>query len=158
MRTKVGFRSAGRENYNDFCEKNKDVQLSFSEWKEIIYMYSDLFRKQILDTGRMMKLPMGVGEFSINKKIRKKFVKFDGKERINLPIDWKKTKERGKKVYSFNHHTEGYSFSWLWVKKNSRIMFSTLWYFKANRKTSRLLAKYLNSEQNYHHKYCEWFK
>ena len=43
-------------------------------------------------------------------------VTVDGKDRVALPIDWQKTKERGKVIYNFNYHTDGYFFGWMWFK------------------------------------------
>ena len=57
----------------------------------------------------------------------------DGKEFVNLPIDWQKTKEKGKVIYNFNYHTEGYFFGWMWFKQTARFKNSDLWYFKPSR-------------------------
>ena len=64
-----------------------------------------------------------------NKKKRKKIINVDGKEIINLPIDWQKTKQKGKVIYNFNFHTEGYFFGWMWFKDSARLRHSDLWYF-----------------------------
>jgi hypothetical protein len=55
-----------------------------------------------------VKLPFGFGEISINKK-KEKDIKGNN-EFINLPIDWKRLKEKGKLIYNFNYDTEGYFF------------------------------------------------
>ena len=110
MRIKIDWRSASKENYNNFCKKNPSIKLTFDEWRDIIYTYNEAFKEYILETGERAKLPFGFGEFSINKKKRRKMKGVDGKEFVNLPIDWKKTKEKGKRIYNFNFHTEGYFF------------------------------------------------
>ena len=53
----------------------------------------------------------------------------DGKEFVNLPVDWQKTKQKGKIIYNFNFHTEGYFFGWIWFKESTRIRNINLWYF-----------------------------
>ena len=93
MRTKVDWRSSSKDNYNNFCKKHPTIKLSFDEWRNIIYSYTDGFKEYILETGEKAKLPFGFGEFSINKKKRRKMKGVDGKEFINLPVDWKKTRE-----------------------------------------------------------------
>lgn len=158
MRTKVDWRSASKENYNNFCKKNPSVKLSFDEWRNIIYLYLDSFKEYILETGEKSKLPFGFGEFSINKKKRRKIKGVDGKEFVNLPIDWKKTKEKGKRIYNFNFHTEGYFFGWMWFKDSARLKNTDLWYFKPSRTTSRMLSHYLKTNDRYQHIYCEWKK
>jgi nucleoid DNA-binding protein len=158
MRTKVDWRSASKENYNNFCKKNPSVKLSFDEWRNIVYLYLDAFKEYILETGEKAKLPFGFGEFSINKKKRRKIKGVDGKEFVNLPIDWKKTKEKGKRIYNFNFHTEGYFFGWMWFKDSARLKHTELWYFKPSRTTSRMLSHYLKTNDRYQHIYCEWKK
>lgn len=158
MRTKVDWRSASKTNYNNFCKKNPSIKITFDEWRNIIYSFNDAFKIYILETGEKAKLPFGFGEFSINKKKRRKVKDVNGKEYINLPVDWKKTKEKGKIIYNFNYHTEGYFFGWVWFKESTRLRNSDLWYFKPSRTTSRLLSHYINTNEKYQHTYCEWKK
>lgn len=158
MRVHVDWRSASADNYKDFCKKHPAIKLSFDEWCKIIYAFNESFRDYVLETGEKAKFPYGFGEFSINKKKRKTMKVIDGKEYINLPLDWKKTKEKGKKIYNFNYHTEGYFFGWLWFKKAARIKNCDLWYFKPSRVTSRLLAHYLIVSGEYQRKYREWIQ
>ena len=109
-RVAVDWRSASKKSYEDFCKKNPLISLNFDEWKNILYSFNESFKHYILETGEREKLPTGFGEFSINKKKRKRSKDIDGKEFVNLPIDWVKTKEKGKRIYNFNYHTEGYFF------------------------------------------------
>lgn len=158
MRVKIDWRSASKENYNSFCKKHPSIKLTFDEWRNIIYSFNEAFKEYILETGERAKLPFGFGEFSINKKKRRKIKGVDGKEFVNLPIDWKKTKEKGKRIYNFNFHTEGYFFGWVWFKATARFKQCALWYFKPSRNTSRLLSHYLKTDDKYQHIYHEWKK
>lgn len=157
MRVKVDWRSASVENYKNFCKKHPSIKLTFDEWRNIIYSFNEAFRNYILETGEKAKLPFGFGEFSINKKKRRK-KKGLNNEFINLPIDWKKTKEKGKYIYNFNYHTEGFFFGWLWFKETSRLRNTKLWYFKPSRVTSRMLSHYIKTDEKYQHMYHEWKK
>ena len=157
MRTAVEYRSASKENYEDFCKKYKTISLSFDEWRGIIYSFNESFKEHILETGERAKFPFGFGEFTINKKKRKRTkIGEDGIEHINLPIDWIKTREKGKIIYNFNFHTEGYFFGWVWFKRTARFKNTDLWYFKPSRATSRLLAHYLKVNDKYKDIYKEW--
>ena len=160
MRVKVDWRSSSKDNYKDFCKNHPEIKLSFMEWKNIVFTFTDYFKEYILETGKKAKLPYGFGEFSINKKKRKriKVNPKNGKEFINLPIDWKKTKEKGKIIYNFNYHTEGYYFGWLWFKETVRFKHSRLWSFKPSRTTSRIITHYINVDSKYQHLYKEWNK
>jgi nucleoid DNA-binding protein len=78
-RVKVEWRSASKENYVDFCKKNSDIKISFDKWRNIIYSFNESFKIYILETGDKGRLPSGFGEFSINKKKRKKVSIYNGK-------------------------------------------------------------------------------
>lgn len=158
MRTHVDWRSSSRENYEDFCKKHSNISLTFDQWRNIIYLFNESFKEYILETGEKAKFPFGFGEFSINKKKRKRIKQnpVTKEEYINLPIDWQKTRERHKIIYNFNFHTEGYFFGWMWFKNTSRLKNSDLWSFKPTRATSRLLAHYIKINDKYQQIYREW--
>jgi len=159
MRTKIDWRSSSKDSYNNFCKKHSSIKLTYDEWRNILYTYNESFKEYILETGERVKLPFGFGEFSINKKKRRRLKNnVDGKEFVNLPIDWQKTKEKGKVIYNFNYHTEGYFFGWMWFKQTARFKNSDLWYFKPSRLTSRLLSHYLKTNDKYQNIYQEWKK
>ena len=157
-RVHIEWRSSSKENYINFCKKNPNIIITFNEWKNIVYQYNEYFKNYILETGEKARLPFGFGEFSVNKKKRKKFKNIKGEEYINLPVDWQKSKEKGKRIYNFNYHTEGYFFGWIWFKESARIKNVDLWYFKPSRITSRLLSHYIKTDDKYQHIYCEWKK
>lgn len=158
-RSKIDWRSASKNNYKDFCKKHPNISLSFTEWKNVVYVFNDYFRNYILETGDRVKMPYGFGDFSINKKKRKRIKERpDGKKFINMPIDWKATKEKGKYIYNFNHHTDGYYFGWHWFKNSARFKFSKLWYFKPTRDTSRLINHYITTDKKYQYLYKTWVK
>ena len=72
MRTAVDWRSSGKDEYQKFCKKNPSIKLSIDEWRNILYSFNESFKTYILETGDKARLPQGFGEFSVNKKIRKK--------------------------------------------------------------------------------------
>lgn len=156
MRVKVDWRSVSKENYDKFCKQNPNISLTFLEYKDIIYTFNENFREYILETGEKAKMPSGFGDFSIIKKKRKRVTIKDGVEYINLPIDWQKSREKGKRIYNFNYHTEGYFFGWYWFKRSARFKHSDLWFFKPFRTTSRLITEYINKDSLYQHVYREW--
>jgi nucleoid DNA-binding protein len=156
MRSAYGYRTGSLESHKEFCKKHPDVKLSYDEYRNIIYSFNYMFVEHILETGEKVKLPAGLGDFSINKRKRKKTININGVEMINLPIDWKKTKEKGKRIYNFNFHTEGYNFKWNWFKRSARFKHSDLFYFKPSRITSRLLGHYLKVDEKYQHTYATW--
>ena len=158
MRVAVDWRSASISNYKDFCKKNSTIKLTYDEWRIIIYTFNESFREYILETGDKAKLPFGIGEFSIFKKKRNVYKVVNGEVHTNLPIDWKKSREKGKRIYNFNYHTEGYFFGWIWFRLTARFKLFDLWYFRPARTTSRLLSHYVTTNDNYQHLYREWKK
>lgn len=154
MRVKTEYRMVSKESYEIFVKKNPTIKLDYPTWKAIIYEYNYSFRDEILESGLKSKLPWGVGEFAVKKVKLKKIVNYDGKDRIQLPVDWKKSKEMGKKIYHFNYHTEGYRFAYKWFIDSARFKNSNLFVFKPYRDSSRLIARYI--EKGYGKKYLEW--
>jgi nucleoid DNA-binding protein len=156
-RPKRQYRSTSKSCYEDFCKKNPGINITFQKWKEIIYSHNEMLIKHILETGQAVKLPYGFGKLSVNKKKPKATRKWNGKMYINLPIDWKKTKETGKRVYHMNTHTDGYKFRWIWFGKTARFQNSDVWNFKPARVISRLLPVYLRqTDKSYKDLYVEW--
>lgn len=157
MRVKVDWRSGSSEQYKHFCKENPDIKISKDEWLNIIYSFSDMFRTYLLETGKKGKLPGGLGEFAVSKKKRKLTKRLpNGKEVINLAIDWKRTKQAGKVIYHLNYHTGGYFFGWKWLKRYCRLSGADLWYFKPCRSTSRLIKHYIATDEKYQHLYLNW--
>lgn len=142
-RVKVEYRTASKKVYDKFCAKHPEVKISYDKWKEVIHTFSHLFRDYILETGDRAKLPWGLGVFSISKKKIKKLKRHDGREYINLPIDWPKTIKAGKRIYNFNTHTDGYRFKWMTFPREYRFTHSDIWNFKPCRDSSRKIAEYL---------------
>lgn len=155
MRNKVQYRMASKENYNLFLQENPKIKLSFLEWSNIIYSFNYEFRDEILETGDIHKLPWGFGELAISKKKRKpKVVDPTGIERVNLPVDWAKSRKAGKRIYHMNFHTNGFTFKWKWFPRTGRFKHHKLWVFKPSRVSSRLITHYIN--KGYAAKYKEW--
>lgn len=159
MRVKVQYRSASSEAYEAFCRDYPKLVIPKDVWRALLQEINYTYRDYILQTGEKLRLPHGFGDLSINKKKNKRtrIDPKDGKEKICMPIDWAATKKKGKRVYNFNSHTEGYYFGWVYFSDSSRIIYPHLWRFKASRTSSRLLGKYLKDpDHTYQHMYREW--
>lgn len=156
-RSAVDWASNRTANYKEFCINYPDIKISIEQWRNILYSFSEEFKFYVLETGEKAKLPFGLGTFTIEKKKRKQYkTTLAGKEYINLPVDWVKTKEKGKIIYNFNYHTEGYFFGWRWFRSKGTFYLCDLWDFKPSRITSRLLAHYIKSDNKYMNLYKEW--
>lgn len=158
-RVRVAYRSASKEAYNNFCTSHPEVSLTYLQWKQIIYTYNYAFRDYILETGERVKLPWGLGSFTISKRKTKRSVIFKGEEKMILPINWPKSIELGKRVYILNTHTDGYRYKWTWFPNDARIYQAFIWVFKPSRITSRKLAEYLKKPSSpYPQIYKQWIR
>lgn len=155
-RVSTEYRTASRSTFKRFQEAHPNVDITYNTWCNIIYTFNYNFREYLLTTGTKAKYPYGFGDFAITKWRPLKKVKLeDGKEIISLPVDWKKTKEYGEKIYHMNYNTEGHKFKWQWFLKKATFYKSDIWMFKPSRQTSRLLKHYLDIPGQ-HHKYHQW--
>lgn len=157
-RVKRQYISDGKEAYEDFTREYPEFKIDSKTWRNILREINFTYRDYALQTGERTKLPCGFGDISINKqKSCKIYVDKNGKEKIPLSINWKATKEKGKRIYNLNDHSEGYRFGWVFFRKTGRLKFSDCWTFKASRDSSRLLAKYIKDEAGgYQYRYRQW--
>jgi nucleoid DNA-binding protein len=155
-RPRVDYRTTSKATYLKFLQVHPTIKITYKKWCEVIRTFNESFRDYVLETGDRCKLPFGFGDVSISKKMTKRFRMVEGEEKIALPIDWKRTKEKGKRVYIFNDHTDGYRFRWYWFKDNLRLKGAKYLVFKPSRITSRKLAEYLKKNPYYQHLYKEW--
>lgn len=157
MRVPVEWRSASRECYAKFCEGHPHIKLTFRQWGDIIYGFNYAFRDYILETGERVKMPWGIGDFTISKKRRRdRYTCQDGHQFLIAPIDWEKTRKKGKRVFNFNLHTDGWGFKWKWFVRTGRMAYADIWYFKPSRISSRLIKHYVSQGDVYQDKYQEW--
>lgn len=157
MRVKVDWRQNSKENFKIFTKSFPQYKITYKEFDEIIRTFNGMCREYCLETGNKVRLPAGMGDIGINKKKRKKTVTVNNKEHISLPIDWIKTRETGKTIYNFNHHTEGYYYGWIWWKEHAHFEGAALFRYKSSRVSSRMIAQRIKSHPKYHNLvYKEW--
>ena len=132
------FNTCSQSDYKMYKEKSKH-KVDYELYKKINLTANTFLSEKILE-GKRIKLPFGLSDVFINK-YKQELKSKDGK--LNLPIDWKKSKELGKRVYHLNHHTDGFTFKWFWAKSEAKFKFKELWAFKAVRKNTRAIKKIL---------------
>jgi hypothetical protein len=142
-RVKVEYNTIARTTYDKFCKANPSIKVSFRDWVKVIRSFNSQIREYIIETGHKFYLPEGFGPITIIKYKGAKSSNVNGEEKITRPIDWKKTRQVGKRVYIMNSHTDGYRFKWWWYQLESRIEGFKCWAFYPSRMASRNLAKKL---------------
>ena len=163
---KKEYRTYSRENYDRFLKEYniKEDDLPFSKWKANLSTCNWMWIEYALRTGMKVNLPFGFGPLAVNKKMLKRFKEYtdsEGQKKkvINLRIDWKKTKELGKRVYHTNEHTDGFNFKWMWFSEEARFYLANLYVFNPGRYASRAINKYLKKPgADFKSLYMEWQK
>jgi hypothetical protein len=138
----------GHRNYifdEKFWKKiseEKKIDLSYKQARAIIDKSNDVVADIVIGEQDGFKLPFGLGYIAATKFIPK-----------NPAIDWKKTKELGKKVYFANLHTLGFSIRVIWygfVKDgNKSTSFRNIYMFKTSEYLSKKLVKSFSSGKQY---------
>ena len=117
-------------------------------------------QKLIVEKGLVFRLPFGLGRVLCKKYKPKLKLDENGKvETKNLPVDWKKSKDRWAEmwpgltlkemkpipnkplIYCLNEHSGGYRYVIFWEKTSCRVLNNRVYNFVPNRKNHRHLAK-----------------
>lgn len=152
---KADLRTDSQSAYERFCEANPDVKISKQKWAAVVRGFNESIIDYILETGEKVRLPWGVGALSVSKFKPRRTKIFEGKEYINLAVDWAATKRLGKRTYHLNAHTDGNRFKWYWFRKDCMIDFSPVRFFKPCKSASHKLAAYLKGNPE---KYGQMYK
>lgn len=131
-----------KEAYKDYPYRHKPkhkYHIDSATYFQIAYDINKEIMEFLMDTGKELKLPHGVGKLRVLKKktpsqLNKKM------------IDWKKTKELGKVIYHKNTHSGEYYGKWYWDKRFALVKNKTLFNFDATRTNNRKLASKIKNE------------
>lgn len=128
-----------KEHILDTKRRKTWYDVPFKKFSNFLTEANTILSDKIINDAYEHNLGSRLGVLSIRKKRK---VSLDTK---HLPINWKLTKELGKKVYHLNEHTNGYRFGWMW-DKTGVLKYKYFWKFRPTRKNTRALAKVLNNE------------
>jgi hypothetical protein len=134
--------------YKKYCKDQNIEPVDYRMYKKVLTTSNQILSEKVLD-GKRIKLPFGLSDVFINK-YKQEVKNQDGK--VNLPIDWKRTKEFGKKIYHLNKHTDGFIFKWFWAKGDAKFKFKDLWSFKAVRKNTRAINNKIKQGEELNYK------
>ena len=86
--------------------------IDYSTYASIIKTFNKQLMDKILNDAFEFEMPYRLGTL----RIKKTKTWFDPK---TMKVDWKKTKEIGKRVYHMNEHTNYFNFRFFWKKKTA---------------------------------------
>lgn len=159
MKVKREFQTTSKANYTRFLKEQNltEKDLSYKKFSQVLKTCNWMWIEYALLSGGKVRLPHGFGDIAVNKKMLARFKEWEGKQYVNLKIDWATTKKIGKRVYHTNEHTDGYNFKWTWFPGSSKIHLADVYVFKPCRYASRALAKYIKKPgATYKDNYLEW--
>lgn len=159
-RKKKEYRTYSKERYMEFLKEYKvsEKELPYSKFCKNLEVCNWMFIEYALRTGQKVILPYGFGPIVVNKKKLNKYKEYNGKTYVNLRVNWKKTREYGKKIYHTNEHSDGYNFRWIWFPTEAKTHLADLYAFKPGRYASRAINKYIRKSGEFKELYLEWVK
>lgn len=150
----------------DFYMKNcaAPVNMSRQTYYDILQDINSAAMECVLYENMELDMPR-LGGIRIRRYKRKlKLDKNGDLKTINIPVDYKATKElwardtqakeKKKLIFNFNEHSNGFSYRFWWDKRTSNQKNQSKYYFRATRKNKRELAKIVK-DSNIRHKYYD---
>ena len=141
---KIGPTLGLKDSYKDFknTEKLGDYfKIDYKTYRAVCESFNKLTVEDILFNTGEFKLPHRLGSIRIQKK-KMNFTK------EALKVDWKASRELGKRVYHMNDHSDNYRYKWYWKKTNAIVQNKSLYSFTASRANKRELARIIKNEKS----------
>ena len=90
--------------------KTIDSKVSYSRYKRILDRFNEIVKQDVLERSEAFKMPYGLGMICIVKYKPKSYTD------KSLSVDYKSSKEEGKRIYHLNEHSNGYKYRLYWSK------------------------------------------
>lgn len=125
----IDIRTGSSKCFAVFKEQNPNINITLTQYRNILKKLNKYYLDFLFETGKKIVLPYGLGELLITKyklSAKPRYDK-DGNLYVKRAVNWGATKKEGVIVYHMNDHSDGYSYRFLWLKKNSKIPWAILW-------------------------------
>lgn len=96
--------------YKSFLDENKPIEVSYFDFKRILDTMSRIIQEELLNKSEGFKMPYGLGYVQICKYLPKNY------ESQSLSVDYKSSKEFGKRIFHLNEHSDGYKYRLFWSR------------------------------------------
>jgi hypothetical protein len=138
---KIGPTLGLRDSYKEFKKQELGYfDIDYKTYRAINEEFNKEVVKYILMDAGEFELPYRLGSI----RIQKKKMKFSPD---SMKVDWKATRETGKRVYHLNDHSDNYRYKWYWKKSNAIVQNKSLYSFTASRANKRELARLIKNEK-----------
>lgn len=128
------------DDYREEIEEGSPYDVSRETFYALCEDYFKYIADLLMEQAAVVQLPYRLGHLFIDKSRSKDFNK--------LAVDWKTSKELGKKVYHLNKHTDGFKYKFTWSKQRCIVKNKGLYRFKACRENVRHLATIIKGKQH----------
>ncbi len=115
--------------------------LDRSTFKSIIDDFISYNMDLVINNGMSFKFGSSIGELFVHKK------KIDFSNKKTVRIDFKSTREMGRKVYHLNEHSDGFNYLFRWKKIESRCPYLNMYEFVPSRRNKRDLASSIKNKK-----------
>lgn len=127
--------------YKLFREANKDID--YNTYKSVLEQFNKTLMDDLLLNSNIIKLPYGLGYVSIVKYKPKTMTE------KSLSVDYKASKEYGKRIYHLNEHSDGYKYRLYWSKVPKTFPDRYRYQLCLVRNNKRKLAQLIFNKQDY---------
>ena len=119
------------------------VEVDYSLYKRILDEMCKVILEHVLERSEGFKMPYGLGFIQIGKYTPKSI------SSQSLSVDYKSSKEYGKRIYHLNEHSDGYKFRLYWSKIPRTFPDRYKYQLSLVRKNKRDLAKLIFNKHDY---------
>lgn len=127
--------------YRAYNKINENVP--YSRYKRILDEFNKVVKDEILERSQLFKMPYWLGSVCIVKYKPKSYTD------KSLSVDYKSSKQEGKKIYHLNEHSNGYKYRLYWTKIPRTFSNRYMYQIQLVRENKRHLAQLIFNKQDY---------
>lgn len=90
--------------------KETGLEVPYMRFKRILDKFNENIKDSLLNASEVFKMPYGLGYICVVKYKPKTYTD------KSLSVDYKTSKEEGKRIYHLNEHSDGYKYRFYWSK------------------------------------------
>ena len=123
--------------------KTMAAEIPYKLYTAILHTMCQIILEHVLERSEGFKMPYGLGFIQVGKYLPKQLTP------KSLSIDYKATREYGKKIYHLNEHSDGYKYRLYWSKIPQTFPDRYKYQLSFVRQNKRRLAKLIFDKKDY---------
>lgn len=123
--------------------KELPIEVPYLTYKRILDEMGKIILEHVLNASEGFKMPLGLGFIQIGKYKPKTFTS------KSLSVDYKTSKDYGKRIYHLNEHSNGYKYRLHWSKVPMTFSDRYRYQLSLVRRNKRKLAQLIFNKQDY---------